>query len=150
MTSKSNYCSQNITFVKLRRKETGLLQDSVFLQYMAGVRLMLCYILYTSVILQQPPYFVTVFTVTFQLLFTPWLITPLISHGQISLWEQSICPRLHSVPVGSKQAPLALRTRRQFNMGICGYVHRVPVNSNTFQFVCNRGAKYLLTPASFI
>ena len=39
-------------------------------------------------------------------------------------------PRLHSVPVGSKQAPLALRTRRQFNMGICGYVHRVSVNSN--------------------
>ena len=38
-------------------------------------------------------------------------------------------PRLHSVPVGSKQAPLALRTRRQFNMGICGCVHRVPVNS---------------------
>ncbi len=77
-------------------------------------------------------------TVTYLLLFTPWLITPLISHGQISLWEQSICPRLHSVPVGSKQAPLALRTRRQFNMGICGYVHRVPVNSNTYSPVNSR------------
>ena len=24
--------------------------------------------------------------------FTPWLITPLISHGPVPLWGQSICP----------------------------------------------------------
>ena len=54
-------------------------------------------------------------------------------------------PRLHSVPVGSKQAPLALRTRRQFKMGICGYVHRVSVNSNLFVLKGKRQFDFFLT-----